>query len=79
MPGEVRWKLVAWDLRSINVRLSVIRKLAAEAADNSLLAPEIAAGILRVKGAKSKGVRVGNWLSHRHTRGNDRFLTGTSI
>jgi len=28
-----------------------------------LLAPELAAGITRVKGAKSKGVRVGNWLS----------------
>jgi site-specific recombinase XerD len=28
-----------------------------------LLAPELAAGITRVKGAKSVGVRVGNWLS----------------
>jgi hypothetical protein len=34
-----------------------------EAADNGLLAPELAAGISRVKGAKSKGVRTGNWLS----------------
>jgi integrase len=32
-------------------------------ADNGLLAPELAAGISRLKGAKSKGVRVGNWLS----------------
>ena len=40
-----------------------MRKLAVEAADNGLLAPELAAGITRVKGAKSKGVRVGNWLS----------------
>jgi site-specific recombinase XerC len=48
---------------SINVRITAVRKLAVEAADNGLLAPELAAGITRVKGAKAKGVRVGNWLS----------------
>ena len=48
---------------SINVRITAVRKLAVEAADNGLLAPELAAGITRVKGVKSKGVRVGNWLS----------------
>ena len=48
---------------SINVRLSAIRKLAAEAADNGLLAPELAAAICRVKGAKRHGVRTGNWLT----------------
>lgn len=53
---------------SINIRLAAIRKLAAEAADNGLLAPEIAAGILRVRGAKVKGVRVGNWLSLRQAQ-----------
>jgi site-specific recombinase XerD len=47
----------------INVRITAVRKLAVEAADNGLLAPELAAGITRVKGAKSMGVRVGNWLS----------------
>src|ERR1035441_9902133 len=30
---------------SINVRITAVRKLAAEAADNGLLAPELAAGI----------------------------------
>jgi integrase len=45
----------------INVRITAVRKLAVEAADNGLPAPELAAGITRVKGAKSKGVRVGNW------------------
>src|SRR6202050_227366 len=30
---------------------------------NGLLAPELAAGIQRVKSAKSIGVRAGNWLS----------------
>src|SRR5580700_3222799 len=32
-----------------NVRLTAVRRLAAEAADNNLLAPELAAGISRVK------------------------------
>jgi site-specific recombinase XerD len=53
---------------SINVRITAVRKLAVEAADNGLLAPELAAGIARIKGAKSKGVRVGNWLSLRQAQ-----------
>lgn len=53
---------------SISVRMSAIRKLAAEAADNGLLAPELAAGIIRVKGVKSTGVRMGNWLSLRQAQ-----------
>src|SRR5450631_3876207 len=48
---------------SINVRLTAVRKLAVEAADNGLLAPALASGIARVKGMASKGVRLGNWLS----------------
>ena len=47
---------------SINVRITAVRKLAVEAADNGL-APELANGITRVKGVASKGVRLGNWLS----------------
>lgn len=53
---------------SISIRLSAIRKLAAEAADNGLLAPELAAGIIRVKGVKATGVRMGNWLSLRQAQ-----------
>src|SRR5271163_3830788 len=53
---------------SINVRITAVRKLAVEAADNGLLAPELAAGIARVKGAKSIGVRMGNWLSLRQAQ-----------
>jgi hypothetical protein len=45
---------------SINVRITAVRKLAVEAADNGLLAPEIASGITRVKGDASKGVRLRN-------------------
>jgi site-specific recombinase XerD len=48
---------------SINLRLSAIRKLAIEAADNGLLAPEVAAGISRVRGIRSLGTRVGRWLT----------------
>jgi integrase len=48
--------------------MSAIRKLAAEAADNGLLAPELAQGIARVKSAKSVGIRTGNWLSARQAQ-----------
>ena len=48
--------------------MSAIRKLAAEAADNGLLAPELAAGISRVRSAKTQGIRVGNWLSLRQAQ-----------
>ncbi len=48
---------------TINLRLSPVRKLAREMADNSLLAPELAAAVERVAGVKQQGVRAGNWLS----------------
>ena len=47
----------------INQRMSAIRRLAVEAADNGLVAVEIANGIAKVKGVKSAGVRAGNWLT----------------
>jgi len=37
-----------------NVRLTAVRRLAAEAADNGLLGPELAAGISHVKGPGSR-------------------------
>jgi integrase len=48
---------------SVNLQMCVIRRLAAEMADNGLLGREAAEGIGRVKGAKRSGVRLGNWLS----------------
>ena len=39
-----------------NVRLTAVRRLAAEAADNGLLAPALAASIGRVKGAKRREI-----------------------
>jgi site-specific recombinase XerD len=71
-PGFTKATVSAWRVAlearglgavSINVRITAVRKLAVEAADNGLLAPELAAGITRVKGVASKGVRLGNWLS----------------
>lgn len=48
---------------SINLDLTAIRRLAAEAADNGLITSEIAMGIARIKGVKRIGLRIGNWLS----------------
>src|SRR6202166_2579777 len=41
---------------SINVRITAVRKMAVEAADNGLLAPELASGISRVQGVRAYGV-----------------------
>ncbi len=71
-PGFTKATVAAWRVSlearglgavSINVRITAVRKLAVEAADNGLLAPELASGITRVKGVASKGIRLGNWLS----------------
>jgi site-specific recombinase XerD len=71
-PGFTKATVAAWRVAlearglgavSINVRITAVRKLAVEAADNGLLAPELANGITRVKAVASKGVRLGNWLS----------------
>jgi site-specific recombinase XerD len=76
-PGFTKATVSAWRVSlearglgssSIIIRMSAIRKLAAEAADNGLLAPELAAGIVRVKSAKTQGIRTGNWLSLRQAQ-----------
>jgi site-specific recombinase XerD len=76
-PGFTKAPVSAWRVSlevrglgssSIIIRMSAIRKLAAEAADNGLLAQEVAAGIRRVKSVKSTGIRVGNWLSQRQAQ-----------
>jgi site-specific recombinase XerD len=76
-PGFTKATVSAWRVAlearglgsiSINVRITAVRKLAVEAADNGLLAPELAAGITRIKGVRSKGVRLGNWLSVRQAQ-----------
>jgi integrase len=76
-PGFTKATVSAWRVAlearglgsiSINVRITAVRKLAVEAADNGLLAPELAAGITRIKGVRSRGVRLGNWLSVRQAQ-----------
>jgi integrase len=76
-PGFTKATVAAWRVAlearglgavSINVRITAVRKLAVEAADNGLLAPELASGITRVKGVASKGVRLGNWLNVRQAQ-----------
>src|SRR5690349_4148034 len=71
-PGFTKATVAAWRVAlearglgavSINVRITAVRKLAVEAADNGLLAPDLANGITHVKGVPSKGVRLGNWLT----------------
>ena len=48
---------------TVNLYMTAIRRLAVEAADNSLMKSEVASGIGRVKGIKKEGVRTGNWLT----------------
>src|SRR5438128_1869371 len=48
---------------TINQKLSAIRKLALEAADNGALDSQIANGIKAVKGIRQEGTRTGNWLT----------------
>jgi site-specific recombinase XerD len=48
---------------TIQVRLSAIRRLAAEMADNGLLDPQTALVIGKVRSPRRVGVRLGNWLA----------------
>lgn len=48
---------------SINQRLTAIRKLANEAADNGLIDQATASAIGRVEGVRKEGKRLGNWLT----------------
>src|SRR5437588_8961329 len=53
---------------TINQKLSAIRKLALEAADNGALDSQIANGIKAVKGVRQEGIRTGNWLTKQEAR-----------
>ena len=48
---------------SINQRLTAIRKLASEAADNGPIDYATAQAIAKAEGVRSEGKRLGNWLS----------------
>lgn len=53
---------------SINLKMSAIRKLATEAADNGLIDQQIANGVNRVSGVTAHGVRAGNWLTKQQAQ-----------
>jgi len=53
---------------TINLRISAIRRLALEAADNGLVEQNLANGVRRVKGLKMQGVRAGNWLTREQAQ-----------
>lgn len=48
---------------SINQRLTALRKLALEAADNDLISQSAAQAISRAEGVRAEGKRLGNWLT----------------
>ena len=48
---------------SINQRLTAIRRLAIELADNAVITEQTAQAIQRVTGIKQSGNRIGNWLT----------------
>lgn len=48
---------------TINVKLSAVRALARELADNDIMPEQTANGIARVRGAKQEGTRAGTWLT----------------
>ncbi|MCX6634397.1 MAG: tyrosine-type recombinase/integrase [Acidobacteria bacterium] len=48
---------------TVNLRLSAVRKLALEAADNGLLDRDTAAAIARAQGPKMCGTHTGRWLT----------------
>lgn len=53
---------------SINQRLSAIRKLAMEAADNGLIEESTAQAIRRTEGVRQEGKKLGNWLSQEQAQ-----------
>jgi site-specific recombinase XerD len=48
---------------SINQRLTAIRKLATELADNGVIDHSTAQAVSRVEGVRKEGKRLGNWLT----------------
>ena len=53
---------------SINLRLSAIRKLVSEAAENGFLDRNVAQSITSIGGVRQSGVRGGNWLTKEQAR-----------
>jgi site-specific recombinase XerC len=52
----------------INVRLSAVRKMVAEARRNGLIGVEDAASLSEVPNIRQKGTRLGNWLRREQAK-----------
>jgi site-specific recombinase XerD len=64
---------------SRNQHLTVLRKLAHEAAANGILAADVAASITAVKGVRQKGGRLGTWLTVEQAQGLLKAPQGDSL
>ncbi len=53
---------------TINVRLSAVRKLVAEARRNGMIGVEDAASLSEVPNIRQKGTRLGNWLTREQAK-----------
>jgi site-specific recombinase XerD len=53
---------------TINLKLSAVRKLAQEAADNGYMDDALASGVGKVKGVRTAGTRAGNWLTQEQAQ-----------
>lgn len=65
---EYRAAMEALSPSTVNVRLSAVRKLVAEARRNGLIGAEEAASLAAVPNVRQKGTRLGNWLTREQTR-----------
>jgi integrase len=65
---EYRASMEALSPSTINVRLSAIRKLVAEARKNGMIGIEDAASLLEVPNIRQKGTRMGNWLTREQAK-----------
>jgi integrase len=65
---EYRASMEALAPSTINVRLSAVRKLVAEARQNGLIGAEEAASLSAVPNIRQKGTRLGNWLTREQAR-----------
>jgi integrase len=65
---EYRASMEALAPSTINVRLSAVRKLVAEARQNGLIGVEDAASLSAVPNIRQQGTRLGNWLTREQAK-----------
>jgi integrase len=65
---EYRASMEALAPSTINVRLSAVRKLVAEARKNGLIGVEDAASLSEVSNIRQQGTRLGNWLTREQAK-----------